>query len=132
MAWFCWELKREVSRALTRFFGEHGQIDSKTITAYHIPNAVHPFIVPVPIEGLLLLPIKDPSVVECIHQHVVLFLEKRNVEVVMETKYNSISEISKQPMGGESTEGDKGLGKDISTESDLNMKHLICLMEHPS
>ncbi len=109
----CQELNREVSRALTRFFGEHGRIDSKTITAYHIPNAMHPFIVPVPIEGLLLLSIKDPSVMDCIHQCTVMFQEKQNVEVGMETIYNSISmqefpEFSKEPMGGESTKGDKG------------------------
>jgi hypothetical protein len=68
---------------------------------------------------------------------VVLFPEKRNVKVRMDTKYNAISkeefpEISKEPMGGESAEGDKGLGKDISAKSDLNLKHLVCLMEHPS
>jgi hypothetical protein len=83
-----------------------------TIAAYHIPNAVHLFIVPVPIEGLLLPPIKDPSVVDCIHQHAVLFLEKQNVKVGMKTKYNSMSmeefpEILKEPMGGESAKGDK-------------------------
>jgi hypothetical protein len=79
------------SRALTCFVGEHGWINSKTITAYHIPNAVHPIIVPVPIEGLLLQPIKDPSVVDTIYQHVVMFPEKQDVKVGMETKYNSIS-----------------------------------------
>ncbi len=103
-----WELKREVSRALTRFFGEHGWINRKTITAYHIPNAVHPFIVPVQIEGLLLPPMKDPSVMDCIYQCAVMFLEKRDVRVDMETKYNSISmqkipKISKEPMIGKST-----------------------------
>jgi hypothetical protein len=108
-----------------------------SITAYHIPNAVHPFKVPVLIEGCLFLPIKDPSVMDGIHQRVVLFLEKRNIKVGMKTKYNSISmedflEILEEPMGGESAKGDKGLGEDISTESDLNLKHLICLMEHSS
>jgi hypothetical protein len=38
----------------------------------------------------------------------------------------------KEPMGGESAKRDKGLGEDISAESKLNLKHLICLMEHPS
>ncbi len=113
MIWSCWELKWKVSKALTRFFGEHDRIDSKTITAYHISNAVHPFIVPVLIEDLLLPPIKDPSVMDCIHQHAVMFPEKRIVEVGMETKYNSIPmqefpEILKEPMGGKSTKGDKG------------------------
>ncbi len=84
------------------------------ITAYHIPNAVHPFIVPVPIEGCLLLSIKDPSVVDCIHQCAVLFPEERYVEARMEMKYNSISmeefpEFLKEPMGGKSAKGDKGL-----------------------
>jgi hypothetical protein len=136
------------SRALPPLLGDNGQIYCMTITEYHIPKAVHPFIVPVPIEGLLLPPIKDPSVVDCIHQHAVLFPEKQDVEVGMETKYKSISmqdwefpEILKEPMGGISTKGDKGLGKkyfhqvvsrkDIFTMSDLNLKHLICLMEHP-
>jgi hypothetical protein len=135
--WSCWDLKREVSKALTHFLGEHGLIDSMSITTYHIPNAVHPFIVPVPIEGHQFLPIEDPSVVNCIHQCAVLFLEKRNVKVKMKMKYNSLSmkefpEISNEPMGGKSAKGDKGLGKDISAKSDLNLKHLICLKEHPS
>jgi hypothetical protein len=69
-------------------------------------------IVPVPIEGLLLPPIKDPSVMDHIHQRAVMFPEKQDVKVGMETKYNSISmqefpEILKEPMGGESTKGDK-------------------------
>ena len=85
MIWSYQDLKGEVSRALTRFFGEHGWIDSMTITAYHILNAVHPCIVPVPIEGHLLPPIKDPSVVYCIHQCAVLFLEKQKVEVGMKS-----------------------------------------------
>ncbi len=63
--------------------------------------------------------------------------EKRNIKVGMETKYNSISmeefpEILKEPMGGESAKGDKGSGKDISAKSNLNLKHQICLMEHPT
>jgi hypothetical protein len=83
-----------------------------SIAAYHIPNAVHPFKVPVPIEGLLFPPIKNPSVVDCIYQCVVLFLEKRNIKVGVKTKYNSISmeelpEISKEPISGESAKGDK-------------------------
>jgi hypothetical protein len=41
-------------------------------------------------------------------------------------------EITKEPMGGESAKGDKGLGKDIPAKSNLDLKHLICLMEHPS
>ncbi len=108
-----------------------------TIAAYHIPNAVHPLNVPVPIEGLLFLPIKDPSVVDCFHQRVVLFPEKQNIKVGMKTKYNSISmeefpEVLKEPMDGESAKEDKGSGKDISAKSNLNLKHLICLMEYPS
>ncbi len=114
MIWSCWDLKGEVSRALTRFFGEHGWINSMTITAYHIPNAVHPFIVSGPIKGYLLPPIKDPSVVDCIHQRAVLFLKKQNIKVGMKTKYNSISmeelpEIAKEPMDGESAKGEKRL-----------------------
>jgi hypothetical protein len=93
---------------------------------------VHPFKVPVPIEGLLFLPIKD----HCIHQHAVLFPEKWNIKVRMKTKYNSISmeefpEILKEPMGGKSAKGDKGSGKDIPAKSNLNLKHLKYLMEHP-
>jgi hypothetical protein len=66
-----------------------------------VSNAVHPFKVPVPIEGHLFLPIEDPSVMDSTHQHAVLFSEKRNNEVGMKTKYNSISmeefpEISKK------------------------------------
>jgi hypothetical protein len=43
-----------------------------------------------------------------------MFPEKWDVEVGMETKYNSISmqefsEISKEPMGGESTKDEKRL-----------------------
>ncbi len=41
-------------------------------------------------------------------------------------------EISKEPMGGESAKGYKGSGKDIFAKSNLNLKHQICLMEHPS
>jgi hypothetical protein len=108
-----------------------------SIAAYHIPDAVHPFKVPVPIEGLLFPPIENPSVVDSIHQRAVLFLEKRNIKVGMKTKYNSIYmeeflEVTKEPMGGESAERDKGLGKDIPAESNLDLKHLISLMEHPS
>jgi hypothetical protein len=62
-----------------------------TITAYHIPNAVHPFKVPVPIEGLLFPPIKNLGVVDSIHQRAVLFPEKRDLKVGVKTKHNSIS-----------------------------------------
>jgi hypothetical protein len=108
-----------------------------SIAAYHIPNAVHPFKVPVPIEGLLFLPIKHPIVVDSIHQCAVLFPEKRDIKVRVKTKYNSIAmeefpEISKELMGGKSAKRDKGLGKDIPAKSDLDLKHLICLMEHQS
>jgi hypothetical protein len=108
-----------------------------TIAAYHIPNAAHPFKVPVPIEGLLFPPIKNPGVVDSIHQRAVLFLEKWDIKVGVKTKYNSISmeespEITKEPMGGESAKRDKGSGEDIPTESDLDLKHLICLMKHRS
>jgi hypothetical protein len=41
-------------------------------------------------------------------------------------------EITKEPMGGKSAKRDKGLGKDIPAKSDLDLKHLICLMKHPS
>jgi hypothetical protein len=41
-------------------------------------------------------------------------------------------EIVKEPMGGESAKRDKGSGKDIPAESNLDLKHLICLMKHPS
>jgi hypothetical protein len=75
--------------------------------------------------------------VDCIHQHAVLFPDRRIIKVGMEMKYNYISmeefpEILKEPMGGKSAKGDKGSGKDISAKSNLNLKHLICLMEHPS
>jgi hypothetical protein len=77
-----------------------------SIAVYHISNTMHPFKVPAPIEGLLFPPIKNPSVVDSIHQCAVLFPEKRNIKVGMKTKYNSISmkeflEITKEPMGGE-------------------------------
>jgi hypothetical protein len=91
VVWSCWELKWKVSRALTRFFGEHCWTNSEAITAYYIPKAVHPFIVPIPIESLLLMLIKDTSLMDCIHQYAVMFPEKQDVEVGMETKYNSIS-----------------------------------------
>jgi hypothetical protein len=108
-----------------------------TIAAYHILIAVHSFKVPVPIDGLLFLPIKDPSVVDSIHQCAVLFPEKWNIKVGVMTKHNSISmkeypEIAKEPMGGESAKRDKESGKDIPAESNLDPKHLICLMKHPS
>jgi hypothetical protein len=108
-----------------------------TITAYHVPNAVRPFKVPVPIEGLLFPPIKNPGVVNSIHQRAVLFPEKLDIKGGVKTKHNSISmeefpEITKEPMGGESAKGDKGLGKNIPAESDLDLKHLICLMKYPS
>jgi hypothetical protein len=46
---------------------------------------------------------------------VVLFPEKRDIKVRVKTKHDSISmeefpEITKEPMGGESAKGDKGLG----------------------
>jgi hypothetical protein len=41
-------------------------------------------------------------------------------------------EIVKEPMGGESAKGEKRLGKDIPAKSDLDLKHLICLMKDPS
>jgi hypothetical protein len=41
-------------------------------------------------------------------------------------------EITKEPMDGESTKRDKGSGKDILAKSNLDLKRLICLMEHPS
>jgi hypothetical protein len=105
-----------------------------TIAAYHIPDAVHSFKVPVPIEGLLFPPIKNPSVVNSIHQCAFLFLEKRDVKVGLKMEHNSISmeefpEIAKEPMGGESAKGEKGSGKNIPAESDLDLKHLICLMK---
>jgi hypothetical protein len=108
-----------------------------TIAAYHIPNAVHPFKVPVPIKGLLFPPIKNPSVVDSIHQRAVLFPEKRDIKVGVKTKHDSISmeefpEITKEPMGGKSAKGDKGSGKNIPAESDFGLKHLMCLMKHPS
>jgi hypothetical protein len=108
-----------------------------SIAAYHISNAVHPFKAPVPIEGRLFPPLKNPSVMDSIHQCAVLFPEKQNIKVGVKTKYNSISmekfpEITKEPMGGESAKKDKGSGKDISAKSVLDLKHLICLMEHPS
>jgi hypothetical protein len=116
---------------------EHGWMDSMTIAAYHIPNAMHPFKVPAPIEGLLLPPIKNPCVMDNIHQLAVLFLEKRDVKAGVKTEHDSISmeefpEIVKEPMGGKSVKGDKGLRKNIPAEFDTNLKHLICLMKHPS
>jgi hypothetical protein len=45
---------------------------------------------------------------------------------------DEVPEITKEPMGGKFAKRDKGLGKDISAESDLDLKHLICLMEYPS
>jgi hypothetical protein len=103
-----------------------------TIAAYHIPYAVHPFKMPVPIEGLLFPPIKIPSVLDSIHQRAILFPEKRNIKVGVKMKHDSISmeefpEITKEPMGGESAKRDKGLGKDIPAKSNLDLKHLICL-----
>jgi hypothetical protein len=35
-------------------------------------------------------------------------------------------------MGGKSTKSDKRLGENIATETNLNLKHLLCLMEHPA
>jgi hypothetical protein len=62
-----------------------------TIPSYHIPIAVHPFKVPVLIEGLLFPPIKNPGVVNSIHQCAVLFPEKQDIKVGVKTKHNSIS-----------------------------------------
>ncbi len=103
MIWSCWDVKREVSRALSCLLGNHGWINCMSIAAYHIPNAVQSFKLPVPIEGLLFPPIKNPSVVDSIRQCAVLFLEKRNIKVGVKTKYNSISmeefpEILKEPI----------------------------------
>jgi hypothetical protein len=97
-----------------------------SINAHHIPNAVHPFKVPVWIEGLLFQPIENPSGVNSIHQCAVLLLEKRNIKVGVKMKYNSISmeefpEIAKEPMGGKSAKKDEGLGKDIPAKSDLDL-----------
>jgi hypothetical protein len=74
---------------------------------------------------------------DSIHQRAVLFLEKLDIKVGVKTKHDSISmeefpEITKEPMGGKSAIGDKGSGKNIPAESDLDLKHLICLMKHPS
>jgi hypothetical protein len=107
------------------------------IAAYHIPDAVHPIKVPVLIEGLLFPPIKNPSVMDSIHQRAVLFLEKQEIKVGVKTKHDSIfmeeyPEITKEPMGGESAKGDKGSGEDIPAKSNLDLKHQICLMKHPS
>jgi hypothetical protein len=129
MIWSCWDLKREVSRALTRLLGDHGRIDCMSIAANQIPKAVHPFNVPVLVEGLLFSSIKDSSVVDCIHQRAVVFPENRSIKVKMKMKYNSMSmeefpEILKEPMGGECAKGDKGLGKDISAKSNLNLNYL--------
>jgi hypothetical protein len=108
-----------------------------TIAAYHMLDAVHHLKVPVPIEGLLFLLIKNPSVMDSIHQCAVLFPEKRDIKDGVKTKHDSISmeefpEITKEPMGGESAKGEKGSGKNIPAKSDLDLKHLICLMKHPS
>jgi hypothetical protein len=135
--WSCRDLEGKVSRALSRLLSELGWIDGMTIATYHIPNAVHPFKVPVTIEGLLFLLIKNPGVMDRIHQCAVLFLEKRNIKVGVKTKHDSISmeefpEITKEPMGGKSAKTDEGSGEDIPTKSNLDLKHLICLMKHPS
>jgi hypothetical protein len=66
-------------------------MDSLTIAAYHISNAVHPFKVPVPIEGLLFPPIKNPGVVDSIHKRAVPFQEKWDIEAGVKTKHDSIS-----------------------------------------
>jgi hypothetical protein len=62
-----------------------------TIAACHIPNAVDPFKVPVPIEGLLFPPIKNPDVVDSIHKCALLFPEKWDIKVRVKMKHNSIS-----------------------------------------
>jgi hypothetical protein len=82
-----------------------------TITAYHILNAVDPFKVLVPIEDLLFPLIKNPGVVDSIHQRAVLFLETCDIKAGVKTKHYSISteefpEIRKEPMGGKSANGD--------------------------
>jgi hypothetical protein len=102
-----------------------------SITAYHIPNAVHPFKVPVPTEGLLFPPIKIPV------SWTASINGERNIKVGVTTKHISISmeefsEILEEPMGGDSAKRDKGLGKDIPAKSNLDLKHLICMMEDPS
>jgi hypothetical protein len=78
-----------------------------TIAAYHIPNAVHLFKVPVLIEGLLFPRIKNSGVVDSINQCAVLFPEKQDIKVSVKTKHNSISmeefpKILNEPMGGKS------------------------------
>ncbi len=120
----CRDLEGKVSRALSRLLSEHGWIDGMTIAAYHIPDAVHPFKVPAPIEGLLFPPIEDPGVVDSIHQRAVLFPEKHDIKVGVKTIHGSISmeefpEIAKEPMGGESAKRDKGLGKIFPPKSTL-------------
>ena len=55
---------------------------------------------------------KNLGVMDSIHQRAVLFLEKRDIIVRVKMKHDSISmeefpEIRKEPMGGESTKGDK-------------------------
>ncbi len=110
---------------------------SMTIAAYHVPNAVHPLKGPAPVEGLLFLLIKNLGVVDSIYQRAALFPEKQDIKVGVKTKHDSISmeefpEITNKPMNGESAKGDKGSGKDNPAKSDLNPKHLICLMKHPS
>jgi hypothetical protein len=62
-----------------------------TIAAYHNPNAVHPFKVPVSIESLQFPTIKNPGVVDSIHQRAVLFLKKCDIKVGMKMKQDSIS-----------------------------------------
>jgi hypothetical protein len=89
--WSCQDLEGTVSRALSCLLSEHGWIDGITIAAYHNPDAVHPFKVPAPIDGLLFPSIKDPGVVDSIHQCAVLFPDKRNVKVGVKMKHDSIS-----------------------------------------
>ncbi len=89
--WSCRNLKGKVSRALFGLLSEHGWIDSLTIAAYRIPNAVHPFKVSVPIEDLLLPLTKNPGVVDSIHQCAALFPDKRDIKVRAKTNHDFIS-----------------------------------------
>jgi hypothetical protein len=93
-----------------------------------------PFKVPIPIEGLMFPPIKNPSDVDSIHQRAVLFPEKQDIKVEVKMKHHSISmeefpETTKESMGGKSVKVDKGLGKNIPAESNLDLKHLIRLIK---
>jgi hypothetical protein len=72
------------------------------VIPHHIPSAVHPFKVHVPIEGLLFPPIKNPGVVDSIHQRAVLFPEKRDIKVGVKTDttpylWSSSQRLQKNP-----------------------------------